>query len=373
LKSSTESQLTARPARRAYIDWARGIAVLIMIHAHVLDAWTLPAERSRVAFGYLNLIGGFAAPLFLWLAGVSVAIAAERRLQGGQPRASAALALTRRGTEIFLLAFIFRAQAFVVSPGNPLTSLLRVDILNIMGPAMMLSAVLWGIAGGPRRATFACGLVATLIAVVTPPIRTATWLTVLPDPVQWYISPSGNHSTFTLFPWSGFVLAGAAYGSLFAKGMRTDERRTLMRLALVGLGIAVASYVLSYRPSIYVVSSFWTTSPTYFALRTGAMMALLAGLFSLEASVPGARGSLASLARLGRSSLFVYWIHVELVYGYATLWIHHKLPIWGTALAYAGFVVLMYWAIALRDHVVQRWRGRTSRSSSPALEVGRAQ
>ena len=32
--------------RRHYIDWARGIAVLIMIHAHVLDAWTLPTERK---------------------------------------------------------------------------------------------------------------------------------------------------------------------------------------------------------------------------------------------------------------------------------------------------------------------------------------
>ena len=26
--------------RRAYVDWARGIAVLVMIEAHTVDAWT---------------------------------------------------------------------------------------------------------------------------------------------------------------------------------------------------------------------------------------------------------------------------------------------------------------------------------------------
>ena len=41
-----------------------------MIHAHVLDAWTLTSERKTLAFGYLNVLGGFAAPLFLWLAAV---------------------------------------------------------------------------------------------------------------------------------------------------------------------------------------------------------------------------------------------------------------------------------------------------------------
>jgi len=46
----------------------------------------------------------------------------------------------RRGLEIFLLAFVFRAQSFIVSPGNPLVSLLRVDILNIMGPSIVVAA-----------------------------------------------------------------------------------------------------------------------------------------------------------------------------------------------------------------------------------------
>ena len=75
-----------RATRRHYIDWARGVAVLIMIHAHVLDAWTAPTERKTIAFGYLNVLAGFAAPLFLWLAGFSLMLSAARGLANGQSR-----------------------------------------------------------------------------------------------------------------------------------------------------------------------------------------------------------------------------------------------------------------------------------------------
>ena len=363
--------MTARPgARRHYLDWARGIAVLIMIEAHVLDAWTLRSERSTVAFGYLNILGGFAAPLFLWLAGVSLVLAAEQgRLKHGD-RGGAGRALMRRGLEIFILAFVFRAQSFIVSPGNPLVSLLRVDILNIMGPSMVAAALLWWWGGGARRAAVLCGVAATAIALSAPVVRGATWLPLLPPAVQWYIPPAGNHSTFTLFPWAGFVFAGAAYGALLALPERAVERRTLARLALAGGIIAAACYYASYRPSIYAASSFWTTSPTYFGLRVGVMMAAMAAFHALQPLSSAVPGPFTVLGRLGRDSLFVYWIHVELVYGYATALIHHRLPLAVNALAYVATCALMYWSLDLRDRVVAWWRAR--RTPGPAPEIAGA-
>src|SRR5262249_59031021 len=32
--------------RRAYIDWARGLAVLLMIEAHAIDAWTRTSDKQ---------------------------------------------------------------------------------------------------------------------------------------------------------------------------------------------------------------------------------------------------------------------------------------------------------------------------------------
>ena len=61
--------------RRGYLDWLRGVAVLIMVEAHTFDAWTAPADRSGPWYRLFILIGGFGAPAFLFLAGVALALA----------------------------------------------------------------------------------------------------------------------------------------------------------------------------------------------------------------------------------------------------------------------------------------------------------
>ena len=60
------------------------------------------------------------------------------------------------------------------------------------------------------------------------------------------------------------------------------------------------------------------------------------------------------LERLGRHSLFIYWIHVELVYGYASSLWRQRLPLWGTAIGYVAFSALMYGALIARDWIASK-------------------
>ena len=71
------------------------------------------------------------------------------------------------------------------------------------------------------------------------------------------------------------------------------------------------------------------------------------------------------LERFGRGSLFVYWIHVELVYGYASWFWLGRLPLWGTAIACVAFSALMYGALLWRDQLVGRWRLPSSADAVP--------
>src|SRR5205823_8892353 len=119
------------------------------------------------------------------------------------------------------------------------------------------------------------------------------------------------------------------------------------------LGFAAAT-----RPSIYAHSSFWTTSPTFFAIRLGILMLVVPAAYACEKLLDRWGVTLAWLERFGRSSLFVYWIHVELVYGYATWPLRGRLPLWGSLVAWLVFSAVMYRAIALRDRVVEAWRTR---------------
>ena len=342
-----------------------------MIEAHTVDAWTRAASKTTITFRNASVLGGFAAPLFLWLAGVALVLSAARTAERTGRRAAAAAAVCRRGLEIFIVAFVFRLQAFVVSPGGPVISLLRIDILNIMGPAIVLAGVLWALTStmAARVAVFAAG--ALMMAMATPIVRAASWVDSLPVWIQWYLRPAGEHTTFTALPWAGFVLAGAAVGSLIA-AVRGDraERRLHLWLSVAGASLVAVGVFTASRPSIYREASFWTSSPTWFAIRVGILMLALSAMYALGRTGSNSeqesddetrtrktnwwfRASVRSwqmpLATLGRSSLFVYWIHVELVYGYASWLWRGSLPLWGTALAFVAFAALMYAAVVGRD------------------------
>jgi len=338
--------------RRGYIDWLRGILVLIMIEAHTLDAWTRLDVRQNAVYGWAMIVGGFGAPGFLFLAGIAIALASGSRLRRGRTLAETVALARRRGMQIFGLAFLFRLQSWVISGGDPVQALLKVDILNIMGLSMLAAAVLWGL-GRSRWDRFAWLAGATaVVAMITPVVRSSPWLSSLPDPIEWYIRPIPGRGTFTLFPWAGFLLAGTAVG-LWLDTVRTpeDERRTNIAFAAVGTTLAAAGYEASFLPSIYQQASFWTTSPTFFFLRLGIL------ILSLPVAYVWNRAwtDRSVLQEFGRASLFIYWIHVELAYGVLSGPIHKTLTLGQAFLAYALFTIALFGAAKLKDQIVDWW------------------
>lgn len=359
--------------RRLDIDYARGLAVLIMIQAHTLDAWTRPASRGGAAYAWLSLLGGFAAPLFLFLAGLSLVLAAEARAGRGVDRRQVAAQAAKRGLEIFVLAFLFRLQAFVVSPGSWPVTIFRVDILNVMGLALAVAGCAWGLARGRWKAVLVAAVMAAATALITPIVRVGGWVDFLPLWFQWYLRPFGDHTTFTLLPWAGFVFAGAAVGGALAArpGSGPGGGRQSLLLGIVGSAAILVGFYAASLPTIYRQSSFWTSSPTFFLIRVGVLMLCLAlcWLLSRPADSTAWRWR-RILTVFGSNSLFVYWIHVELVYGYASWAIHRRLPLWGTVAAFVLFSSLMYAAIGWRDDLVRRWGQWRSRVAPRALPRG---
>jgi uncharacterized membrane protein len=351
-----ERAQSVRARRRKYIDWARAIAVLVMIEAHLFDAWVRPSERTNWVFRDLMVLGGLAAPMFLWLAGLATVLYAERLALSVGRRAAGSAAI-RRGLEIFILAFLFRLQAFIVTPGSHPLTLFRVDILNVMGPALVATGLVWMCVSNRTALTMVYSTLAAAAAIATPLFRTADWVESLPRVAEWYVRPAGEFTTFTLFPWCGFVLAGGAVGALLAVLKDTrNERRIHLALAAVGLFLVELGFITSSRPALFEGSSFWTSSPTYFAIRVGVLMVTLSAIYAAETLLSRWDIGLSALQRVGASSLFVYWIHVELVYGYASGPLHGNLTLLQTAAAYLAFCGLIYGAIILRDRVVEAWR-----------------
>ena len=99
----------------------------------------------------------------------------------------------------------------------------------------------------------------------------------LPDPIEWYFRPTPGRTNFTLFPWAGFVFAGAAVGvvidGLQARRTRQappgDARRRGRPAGVAGARSVVPAALCT--PS----SEYWTTSASFFFLRVGLLTLLL--------------------------------------------------------------------------------------------------
>ena len=113
-----------------------------------------------------------------------------------------------------------------------------------------------------------------------------------------------------------------------------------MLLAAGGV-IGACAYAASYLPPIYAHTNYWTSSPTFFFVRLGIMLVLVPGAFAWNRASEGWWRGWSPLRDFGVSSLFVYWIHVEMVYGILTAPIHRALSFAQVLVAmglFAGFL-----------------------------------
>jgi uncharacterized membrane protein len=321
-----------------------------MVEAHLFDAWVRVPDRSESPYQWAILVGGYSAPLFLFLAGVAQALAAGSRLRRGLTTSQAAAIARRRGWQILGLAFLFRLQSFIISGGPFPQTLLKVDILNVMGVSMVLAAALWGLVSRDLWRGAMLLVAAALFAVVTPIVRTIPFVDVLPYPVQWYFKAVPGSGAFTLFPWVGFLLIGVVIG-LWVDHTRTDndERRAMKAMAIAGPIIGLGGYLATFLPSVYPDTTFWTGSPTYFFVRLGVLITAIPVAYLVNRRL----GKRSVLREFGVASLFVYWIHVEMVYGVASIWIHKALTFEQAVVSYMALCVLLFALVKLKDRIVR--------------------
>ena len=363
----------AARARLEHLDWLRGVAVLLMIEAHLFDGWTADTDRQSGLYRGLMIVGGMGTALFLFLAGVAVALSAGSKWRRGGDATAAARAVAFRGLQIFGLAFLFRLQAWILGWSSDPRDLLHVDILNIMGPSIMVTALLWRAARTTSGRAVLFAAAAAIAALATPLTRMADF-SALPDPIEAYLVPVPDLSGFVFFPWVALVFAGACAGVLIdAARTARQEQRLNIAFAAGGMGLAAAAFALSYLPSPVAVSDFWTTSPAYLAIRTGIMVAGIAAAFAwTRAFVP--RGTRSPLSQLGRTSLFIYWIHVELIYGLISLPLHRSLSLRQACLAYLLFSAGMLACSRAKDRLLERYGRRPVVIPRPTqYKIGRAQ
>jgi uncharacterized membrane protein len=349
--------------RYAYIDWLRGLACLAMFEVHCYDSWLTPAARNTSFYGWSRFSGILPGPLFLFLAGISVALITDKMRKKGVPANKIAAKTIRRGGEIFALALLFRVQEFVLGwPWSPWTDLLRVDILNTIGLSIVfMGAVCW-LAQGRAANTIVAAVVAVGVAMATPPL----WTTWRPRWLPWYLESyiNGVHTfnkpqswLFPIFPWAAFAFGGLAAGFLlFSAWAERNPGTTVSLLGAAGVAIYYLSMWLdASRVRIYTVYDYWHTSPEYFLARTALLLGVMFVGYAWCRWGAGQWG-FSPLMQMGQTSLLVYWVHIEFVYGRFSIL---KKGAQTIPAATAGLLVIFV-AMVLLSMARTRWKGQGS-------------
>ena len=346
----------------------RGLACILMFQTHCYDSWLTPGARQSRFFMYSQLGGTFPAPLFLFLAGISFALVTEKLWKKNLPPAQIARATIRRGAEIFAFGLLFRLQEYLIAWGwAPLSDLLRVDVLNTIGLSMMLMGVVCWLAlsisrGAPARLrlVIASAGTAALISLLTPPLWTTWRPNWLPWPLESYVNGVHNLGTpqawlFPIFPWAAFAFAGLAAGFILQSELaRRHEALVFLLAGATGLVLVAAARWLDAQPrQLYAVYDYWHTSPNFFLIRVGMLLAILTASYAWCRWGLGHWG-FSPLIQLGQASLLVYWVHIEFVYGRFSIMTKHSQSIRTASLGLLRIVLAMLTLAFLRTRLKGR-------------------
>jgi len=316
----------------------RGLAVVIMIQCHTFNSLTRMDLRDTGWYVFSQFVGGMAAPLFLFMAGMTSAFQMDRLdRQERDWRRRWRVSLGRAGY-ILGIAFLFRITNYLGSlPNGDPHDLTKVDILNCMGVAMLVMSVaaVWE---GKDRARYAAAA-GLAIAVAAPLMTNLPW-DGLPPLLREYLVPGFGRGRFPFFPCAAYLAFGLAGGMVVKRAAEDRMDRLMQWCVLVGFALVFTSqYFASLPYSIYPKSDFWTDNPTLVLIRTGVSLLMLAGAYLWTVFCSAGRWSW--MDTLGKNSLMVYWVHVMIVYGGLIKPIKRKLDIPEAALATVVVTALM--------------------------------
>jgi len=337
--------------RLQYLDWVRGLGALIMLQGHAFHSFLKPELREGGPYLFSQFIGGMPPAIFLFLTGATLAFLMDSTEKKGIGAWQRVWISMRRSGYLFGIAILFRLQLWIFGWPSPATDLLRVDILTCMGFAILVMSLM--ALFRTRERIRLCAVLGLVIAFASPLISQVNW-TAVPWMVRAYIVPDYNF--FSFFPWAAYLAFGMSAGSIIRIMPPDSTERAMQWSALTGGSMIMACQYFAGSPySIYARSEYWLNSPSQVLTKLGVVLLMIA--FAFLWTRYGAREGWSAMRLLGTSSLLVYWVHIELVYGRWLYFWKNALTVAQVVVSAGALILLMVGlsaARANRDRIVAR-------------------
>jgi acyltransferase len=315
---SSQAQSGGVHSRRViFIDLARALAAVFMLYGHTVSALLAPRYQTGAWFDIWIFQRGLTSTLFLLLSGFAFSIATGRHWSSHGQISPAVIRRIRRFSLFILLGYAlhFPVARFVDLPyatTERWRSFLAVDVLQLIGMTFIGVQILVMLTRSRRAFGWAAFAAAVVIILLTPLCWSVDWTARLPLSIAAYLSPAAG-SQFPLFPWSAYVLLGAALGQWYMRwGIARLDWYANVALFAPGLALVTVAVVVDTLPTSLVGVGAWESVPNQVALRMGAsliLLALIARASQRITRLPHVFGAFA------QETLLIYFVHLCIVYG----------------------------------------------------------
>ena len=244
--SELAATLPANRSRIQSIDVLRGLVMVIMALDHVRDFFfkgvsagasvaTDPTNLATTtpALFFTRWITHFCAPVFVFLAGTSIFLMAQRK-----SKKELSIFLIKRGIWLVIVELV------IITFGWRFDPLFRLIILQVIWAIGISMIILGLLAWFPWKILFFLGLMIIIghNLLDYPGINADLKGGFVPDLIYFanfsFYPLWSNHTVIIIYaflPWTGVMLLGYCFGKLYAKGVDASWRRKM--LIRIGMGL----------------------------------------------------------------------------------------------------------------------------------------
>lgn len=300
------SQFPARPAIRRIeaLDLFKFLVLFFMIQGHLFRAYLVGPIRQAHWYRIHEALHGIVAPAFLFAAGFAAFLSYTNKKEQYLHLGSAFFVRLRRilfiiclGYWIHLPFFSLRKTVKHLGQGTA-EEFLKVNILQCIGVGLLLFT-LTAVLLKKQKIIVAASALFSLAFFLAPPLVHKLHIGYI---IDFYLDY--RVSLFPLFPWAGFLFAGI----LCAYGYSLLEQELFFKLALI-IGIVFFPWYFLFKSTIRAELTLQGNLTKF-----GGIFLLL--WFSHWLVRVGGRW-VKVLIRAGKESLFVYVLHLFIIFGSA--------------------------------------------------------
>lgn len=342
----------AKQGRLAFIDFHRGLVLLVMIEVHVFNAFLSTELKSTEWFSYLNFFNGLVAPSFIYISGFAFILASAKKIDEFRKYGSAFWKQIGRIGLIFLVGYSLRLPFYSLkrslfeSNEKQIASFISVDVLQCIALGLLLLFMLRLIIKKDTVYLTVLWLGAVISVILGPVIELSDPARIMPVWLANFFTQK-HGSLFPLFPWLAFMFAGGITGYYFI-GYNKEGKGELF---IKQLGIMGIVFIIVGHAVIWTRSPLHITMPKphifFYIARQGYVFLILWISLILTTKFELSNSPVVSISR---ESLLIYWLHLQFIYAKViggknpNELINGSFTVWQAILYTLGVTVLMYFA-----------------------------